>query len=161
MEGDKIRVNGDVLSWGSITVKIGGEEVKGLTGISYDHKRERTKVYGMGAHHAPRGRTKGKYVPGNPKIKGAKTTMQAIRTLLAKKGGGKSYGDTEFEIVVQAVEDDETPLTVELRRCVYLGLSANHEENPDPLTEEVELDTMGIIENDLTLFDSDTDGSPV
>lgn len=46
MEGDKIRVNGDVLSWGSITVKIGGEEVHGLTGVTYDHKRERTKVYG-------------------------------------------------------------------------------------------------------------------
>jgi len=151
---DEIRVNGNVLSWGSIEVKINGERYYGITSIGYADSRERVKAYGMGRAQAPRGRSRGKYNVEPVTISGYKTSIQEIRQALADAGDGESYGDTVFEIVVQYFELDETPITVELERCVWGKNTTSEEENPDPLKEDVELDCMLIRRNGLTLFDA-------
>ncbi len=161
MQGDNVRVNGNVLSWGSLTCKVDGDPIKGFTSITYDEKRTREKVYGMGAHQAPIGRTRGKYEPGVVKLKGKKSSCQALREALAAKSGTASYGDAEFEITLQGVESDESPITIEATRCVYVGLSSGNEEGPGKLEEEIEIDVMGFRHNGLTLWDSTTDGSPI
>lgn len=157
---DQIRVNGNQLSWGSIVLKLDQELFTGFTGISFADKRERVKAYGQGRHHAPRGRSRGKYTIEPVKLTGWKSSVQIFRTQLAARSlDGKSYGDVEFQVIVQYVEADETPLTVAIERCVWAGNSSSDEENPDPLKEEIELDAMLIRRNGLVLFDA-SQGSP-
>lgn len=158
---DQIRVNGNLVSWGSIRCKVAGELYYGFTSISFADKRERVKGYGMGKHHAPRGRSRGKYSTDLVKIRGHKSSVQALRrALAAQSADGVSYGDVEFEVVVQYVENGEEPMTVEITGCVWAENTTNDEESADPLTEEFALDCMAIRRDGLTLFDS-SEGSPV
>lgn len=151
---DEIRVNGNVHSWGSISVRVDDERFFGFTAISFSDSRERVKAYGMGRHHAPRGRSRGKYATEPVGLTGFKGTIQQLRQALADAGDGESYGDTEFQIVVQYVEDDDTPITIELEDCVWTKNTSSDEEGPDPLTDEIELDVMRIRRNGLVLFDA-------
>lgn len=159
LDGDQVRVNRNAVSWGSIIVKVNGERLEGFTSISYGDKRERVTGTGMGKHHAPGRRSRGKYTTEPVKLKGFKASCEALRQYLADEDGTDSYGETEFEIVVQFVEADETPMTVEIHRCVYVGDTNSHEENPDPLQEEIEIHCMSIVRNGKTLFDL-ADGAP-
>jgi hypothetical protein len=161
---DQIRVNGNAYSWGSIAVKIGGEPFYGFTAVSYGDKRERSKGYGMGRHQAPRLRSRGRYTTDPVKLAGPKGTVQELRAMLASSSAdGVSYGDVEFLVVIQYVEatvsGGETPITVELERCVISADVSSDEEGPDFLKDEIELDCMLVRRNGLTLFDSSI-GSP-
>ena len=152
---DSIRVNGNQLSWGSITLKVLGEAFTGFTAISYSDKRERVKAYGMGRAQAPRGRSRGKYTADNAKITGWKDSVSALREFLASKSdNGANYGDVTFQIVIQYVEDDETPQTVELCDCVWAANNTSEDESPDPLKEDFEADVMFIRRNGMTLYDN-------
>src|SRR5690606_18584331 len=106
-------------------------------------------------------RSRGQYDPGKVSLIGYSASVTALKKKLAKARGGSSYGDTEFMIVIQAVEEDETPLNTEIKRCVVTKVKAAHKSGPDLLMQEVEIDPMSIVENGLTLFDSDTDPVPV
>lgn len=158
---DQIRVNGNQFSWGSIKLKLDTQEFTGFTAISYSDKRERVKAYGMGRHHAPRGRSRGKYSVDPVKLTGWKESVQIFRAQLALRSANQvSYGDVEFQIIVQYVEEpNEAPITVSIERCVWAANTTTDEENPDPLKEEIEIDAMLIRRNDLVLFDS-LEGSP-
>jgi hypothetical protein len=157
---DQIRVNGNQHSWGSIICKVNGRRVYGFTSISFSDKRERVKGYGLGRHHAPRGRSRGKYTVDNVKLVGWKASVQDLRaTLAAQSRDGKSYGDVEFEIIVQYVDTGEAGITVQLERCVWAANSTSDEESADPLKEECELDCMKIRRNGLVLFDG-SEGQP-
>jgi len=157
---DPVRVNGNQFSWGSIVLKLDGDRFYGFTGITYADKRERVKAYGMGRHQAPRGRSRGKYTIEPVKLTGWKGSVAAFRAQLAARAPDqKSYGDVEFEIVVQYVDTGEQPITVQLERCVWVGNSTNDEENADPEKEEIEIDAMLIRRNGFTLFD-ESRGAP-
>ena len=161
---DQVRVNGNSHSWGSIIAKVDGARFYGFTSISFGDKRERVKGYGMGRHHAPRHRSRGKYSTDPVKLVGPKSTIQALRAQLAASASdGTSYGDVEFQLVVQYVEagvaGGEVPMTVEIERCVITANTSSDEEGADPLKEEIEIDCMLIRRNSLTLFDS-SQGSP-
>jgi hypothetical protein len=155
---DRKRINGNIVSWGSIKATVDTEVYFGFMSITYADKRERVKVYGMGKSQAPRARTRGKYSTDPVKLKGPKSTMEALRKQLATSAGDPlgSYGDYEFPIVVQYIEDagDDTTMTVEILGCVYVGTSSSEEENADPLLEEIEIDCMAIVRNGRTLFDA-------
>src|SRR5688500_9189325 len=151
---DEIRVNGNQHSWGSIILKIDNERYYGFTSINFADSRERAKTYGMGRHHAPRGRSRGKYSTEPVQLTGWKSSVQAVLDALAAKSSSRTgVGDVEFEVVVQFIESDETPITVELTRCVVTKNASGHEDGPDGLKDELELDTMAIRRNGLVLFD--------
>lgn len=153
---DAQRINGNQYSWSSIVFKLGAERFTGFTSISFGDKRERVKAYGMGRHHAPRGRSAGKYSVDPVKVVGWKSSVQALRAALAAQSADqKSYGDVEFQGLVQYIEDDssETEMTVELDRLVWASNTTSDEESADPLKEEFELDCMLIRRNGLVLFD--------
>src|SRR5678815_4090934 len=156
---DAIRVNNNQFSWGSIVVRVDGEPFFGFTALSYSDKRERVHAWGMGRHHAPRGRSRGKYTVENAKLTGWKSSVQALRDFLsAKSSDGKSYGDVVFQVVAQYVEFDELPCTVEIVDCVWAANSTSEEESADPLKEEFEIMPMLIRRNGATLFDSSGEG---
>lgn len=155
-QADQIRVNGNMMSWGSIIVKIDGQTFHGFTSVSYADKRERVLGYGMGRHHGPRGRSSGKYSPETSKLGGPKESHLQLRKMLAAKAAdGRSYGNVVFEVVIQFVEpgSSDEAQTVELEQCVYIGSSSSHEEGPDPLKEETEIQPLRIRRNGLTLWD--------
>jgi len=151
---DEIRVNGNLLSWGSIEAKFDGERFYGFSSIGYADSRERVKAWGMGRSQAPRGRSRGKYSTEPVTLTGTKSTIQELRKGLADAGDGTSYGDTVFQLVVQYVEPGGDPITVELQDCVWVKNVTSEEEGPDALTEDIELDCMRILRNGLTLFDA-------
>lgn len=157
---DGVRVNGNAFSFGSIYLRIGGQEFVGFNEITYGDKRTRVKGYGMGRHQAPRLRSRGKYEPDPVKLKGPKGSAQLLREFLAQFSlNGLSYGDIEFGVFVQYVESDEQPITVEIQRCVWQSNNETAAEGSDPLVDEVEFDCMKILRNGTTLFDG-SEGAP-
>lgn len=153
---DAIRVNGNVHDYGSIVVTINGEKYHGLTAIKYNHKRERSKLYGLGAHRAPRARTRGRYSAEGSFI-GPKSTIEAMRAQL--DDGTGNYGDTEFLTVANFVDANEEPVLIELVDCVFAEEDASDEEaSIDASMEEVKLDLMYIRKNGRTLFNN-SDGT--
>jgi hypothetical protein len=157
---DKIRVNGNQMSWGSLIFKVAGERYTGFTSVDFGDKLEVVLAYGMGKHQAPRARSRGKYVPDPLKVKGPSTTVQALRQKLADLSqSGTSYGTIEFNGTLQYSEADEDPLTVEFERCRFVANRAAHEEGAEVLQDEVEISVMKIRRNGLVLFD-DSQGSP-
>lgn len=157
---DQKRVNGNGVSWGSIKLRIGGDPYFGFTGITFGHKLERILGYGLGAHHGPRVRSKGKYTPEVSKLTGWAESVEAAReALAAQSASGTSYGSVEFDVILQAVEAGKPPITVELLRCTWVEESAAWEENPDPLKEDFGIQPMRIVINGRTLYDPE-DGDP-
>lgn len=154
MASDPIIVNNNQISWGSIKLKLNQDLFTGFTAISFSDKRERVKAYGMGRSHAPRGRSRGKYTVEPVKLTGWKSSVQIFRQALAAQASdGLSYGDVEFQILVQYIDTGENEIDVEIDRCVWMTNTTSDEENPDPLKEEVEFDAMLIRRNGLVLFD--------
>lgn len=152
---DQLLINGNQYSWSSLVVKAGGQLYTGFTAISFGEKRERSFAWGMGRQYAPRGRTGGKYTPDNAKLTGPVSSVQALRQdLAALSVPPGSYGDAEFQILVQYLElaSSEAPITVILNRCTWVTSSASHAEGTDALVEDVELMPMTITRNGLTLF---------
>jgi hypothetical protein len=151
---DQVNINGNVMSWGSIKVKIAGDLFTGLTGLEYEDARERALFYGMGRAHAPKGKTRGKYTPSACKLTGKKATIQAMRDKLAALSpSGTSYGDVEFLITAEYVDSGEAPMLVALEQCHWTKNTSSEEENPDPLSESIEFQPLRIRRNGTVLFD--------
>lgn len=155
---DPICVNGNSLSWGSLTFKVNGIVVYGFTDISFNDKRERVKGYSMGRHQAPVRRSRGKYTSENLKVTGYTSSVLYLRQLLAAQAsGGKSYGDVFFEGNLNYFEPDDTEMNYEFRKLVWAANDSSHAEGPELLKQTVEFDCMWQVCNGLVLFDqSDT-----
>lgn len=157
---DERRVNGNAVSWGSIKMRLAGEPYFGFTAVAFSDKIEVALGYGMGAHHGPRVRSKGKYIVDPCKITGWKASVQAARAAVANNSlSGTSYGTVEFDVIVQFVEAGQDPITVELLRCRWIENSESNEENPDPLKEDFVVQPMRILRNGLALYERE-DGEP-
>lgn len=158
--GDNLRVNGNRLSWGSTSVKIDGQLFTGITSIKFSDSRERTLGYGMGQHHAPVARTRGKYAVEPVVIKFYAESAEKLRQQLAASSpSGTSFGEHEFPIVIQNYEPGTDPITIELLRCCYVKGTTDQEEGPEGLLEEVEFSCMQIVRNGRVLFDNSV-GAP-
>lgn len=149
---DEIRINGIAHSWGSTKLKIDGERYTGISSISYSDKLETAFGYGMGKSHKPRSQSRGKYSAEQIVMKVQTSTAQAIRETLAEKGDGISYGVVNVPIVLQYLEPDDTPITVEFEDCRLVEDGSADEEGSDVLTVEIKWSTFGIRRNGKTLY---------
>lgn len=158
---DATRINGNLISWASLKVKLNGEPYSGITSIEYSDGRERAYAYGIGRHHAPRGMTAGKYTPEPCVITCWKSTAKAIREAVAKRAqDGRSYGSvTDNVLVVQYVEPTDAVITVEIQDAPITKIEASDEEGPEGLNEKITLAPMRIIRDGLTLYDSTEQGA--
>ena len=151
---DPLCVNGNSLSWGSLTFKINGIVIYGFSDISYGEKRERVKGWSMGRHQAPTRRSRGKYTAENIKVTGYTSSFEYMRKLLADLAtGGKSYGDVEFEGLLQYFEEDDTEMNVEFRRLAWGGNDHSHAEGAELMKSTCEFDCMYQVINGRVLFD--------
>lgn len=156
---DQVRINGNTHSWSSVYFKVGGERFYGVKSINYGDSRSRTKAYGMGRHHAPRGRTAGKYEVDPVTVTVEKATADTLREKAAQIDGGASFGNASFQIVVQYIETGNTTITDTIEECAFTKNASKAEENPDPLVEDLEFDAMRIKWNGRTLYDT-SEGNP-
>jgi hypothetical protein len=156
MSIDQVRINGFAHSWASIIAKVDGDRIIGFDMVEYGDKIEETQTAGMGKSHAPIRRSKGKYTTEPGKLRGFKSSIQALRAALAAKAAdGKSYGTVTFLLVVQFIEAGDTDMTVRVEECRLTDDKASHDEaTTDPLKEEVGYTYMRIKRNGLTLYDS-------
>lgn len=157
---DGKRVNGKTASWGSLRLRINGEYYFGFTALAFSDKLEQVLGFGMGPHHGPRVRSTGKYTPDLCKLTGWIASVQEVRAALADlSDSGNSYAGIEFDVVGQYIVAGKDPITVEILDCTWAENNANHEENPDPLKEEIAFQPMKIKRNGKVLWD-DSDGDP-
>lgn len=160
---DERRINGNAMSWASVTWKIGDLRVNGFKAINYKDSRERSPVKGAGRHQAPRGQTSGDYScePGTATVE--KETAQLIRDALAAKAAdSKSFGNVEFEVVVQYEElRGGTPkvITDELHRCFWRESATKAEAGPEAIYEEIAFTVTSIDWGGKSLYDG-TAGAP-
>jgi hypothetical protein len=145
------RINGRFYSWASISIRINSTLITAIKSISYSDSRTPVKGYGAGRAHAPLGRTSGKYETAPVTCSIEKVECQELRKALADAAGGKSFGETEFQIVVQ-YDDNGKHITDTLDRCVWTKNSTSADDGGDPLYEEVEFDCMSISWNGVNLF---------
>ena len=151
---DDLRVNGNLIGWGSHILRIDGERWYGVTSVGWEQSRERTFGWGMNRAHAPISRTPGKYVPGALKMTLYKHTASALRESLATLADdGTSYGNVSVPIFLQYAEGDNTT-TVEFDDACVTKESGDDEENPDPTKETWEWSVTRILNDGLTLFDA-------
>ncbi|MCP3886459.1 MAG: hypothetical protein GY700_13515 [Propionibacteriaceae bacterium] len=151
---DRVRINGIAHSWGSVKLKIAGQRYLGVTSINYGDKLETAFGYGMGAAHAARSQSRGKYVTDEIVMKVEAATAQLIRNVLASKGNGTGYGQAQVPIVLQYLEPGDNPITVEFERCRVVGDTTSDEEGSDVLTTELKWTTFGIKRNGKTLYEA-------
>jgi hypothetical protein len=153
---DEIRFNGIAHSWGSVKLKIAGERFSGISSISYSDKLETAFGYGMGKAHKPRAQSRGKYSAEQVVIKAHTSTAQAIRDMLAERGDGTSYGTVTVPMVLQYLETDDTPITVEFEDCRLVEDGSSDEEGADVLSVELKWSTFGIVRNGKTLYQQES-----
>lgn len=151
---DDIRINGIAHSWSSTKLKIDGEAYTRVTAISFKDSLEVAKQYGMARHHGPVARSRGRYNTDPVAITMAAGSAKALREQLAAKSDtGTSYGTPSFNMVLQYIEPDESPVTIDFEDCRLISDGASHDEGPDALTTDVEIDPMFIRRNGLVLWD--------
>jgi hypothetical protein len=155
------RVNGNMLSWPDVVARAAGKPVAQLCGISYGDKRERVVAYGQGRHYAPIGRTAGKYSTDPLKLTFYKGGSLLFMNMIAELARDRiSYGNVEFEFSVQYIQNGSgAPIHVQFKRTCIVGIAGTDDESSDPSKDELELQTLQIVRNGKTLFDSEQ-GAP-
>lgn len=148
---DEIRVNGK-LADGSITIKIRGKMYYGFTEISYGDKVEMTKVWGLGKHRGPRGRTKGKYDTEDTTLKGPRDTIDELYADLKSISTDGSISTPEFPITVAYTSGTKTYVDT-LKQCRIMSRKAGvpAADSADAVIDELTLSVMSIDWNGNTL----------
>lgn len=146
------RINGNMFSWASVTIRVNATLVSAIKSITYGDSRERSKGYGQGRHFGPIGQTSGKYTTDKVVCEIEKGELQALRQAIADASGSGSFGDLEFQIVVQYEEPDRGVITDEINGCTWGKNSASTNDGGDPNYESVEFDCLSIKWDGLTLY---------
>jgi len=151
---DQLRINGNLFSWGSTKLKINSEPYTGITSIAYGDSLEVTKGYGMARHHAPIGRSSGKYTPDPLTMTMFQSSADVLREQIRLLSPtGNSIGTPNFPIVLQYIEPGLGPVDVVFNQCRLIKFSVSLDEGPDAVMEDVEFDVMSIVRNGAVLFD--------
>ncbi len=137
--------NGNEFSWVSYRLRFGGEEITDIKGVKWDHEVEGADpVYG--ASRKPRGRTAGRYKPGDASIT---FYLSGWTRLLASLPNG--YTDVLFTVVEQYREGSDIHETV-LEEVRILGGGGSAEEGTDPSEKEVKISFLRAIEDGKELI---------
>ena len=135
-----MNINGNEFSWASVKVRFASVEVTDIKSVKYADELDGAEpVYGTGRH--PRGRTAGRYKPGDASITFYKSGW---RRLLAGLPNG--FADVRGTVIVQFREGSETVTDV-LEDVRIMGADGSAEDGTDPLEVEVKLSILRIKHN--------------
>lgn len=156
---DSVRINGLQISWASVKLKIDGEPYSGVTAVEYADGIELSYAYGMARHHAPRGRTAGRYTPEPMVITAFMATSKAIQQALASRAGGRGVSTVEVPIVLQYIEKDDAVITIEALSSRLVKIEGGAEESPDATTEKLTFMPMRYLRDGVALHDTTEAGA--
>jgi hypothetical protein len=157
---DSVRINGIQISWSSVRFKIDGTPYYGITAIEYGDGMERALAYGMGRHHAPRSRTRGKYTPKPFVVTGFTATARTIRQALAQRAGTAGIASVLVPILLQYSETADGPtITIEAFDCTLDDIEAGHDEGPDPLSEKLTFQPLRLKRDGVAMYDTSEAGA--
>ena len=135
-----MNINGNEFSWASVKVRFASVEVTDIKSVKYADELDGAEpVYGVGRH--PRGRTAGRYKPGDASITFYKSGW---RRLLAGLPNG--FADVRGTVIVQYREGSEVVTDV-LEDVRIMGADGSAEDGTDPLEVEVKLSILRIKHN--------------
>ena len=135
-----MNINGNEFSWASVKVRFASVEVTDIKKVSYADELDGAEpVYGVGRH--PRGRTAGRYKPGDASITFYKSGW---RRLL--QGLPSGFADVRGTVIVQYREGSEVVTDV-LEDVRIMGADGSAEDGTDPLEVEVKLSILRIKHN--------------
>lgn len=135
-----MNINGNEFSWASVKVRFASVEVTDIKSVKYADELDGAEpVYGTGRH--PRGRTAGRYKPGDASITFYKSGW---RRLLAGLPNG--FADVRGTVIVQFREGSEVVTDV-LEDVRIMGADGSAEDGTDPLEVEVKLSILRIKHN--------------
>lgn len=122
--------NGSEFSWSSYSLDIDGETITDIKGVKYAEEVEGADpVYG--ASVVPRGRTRGRYKPGDASITFYRSGWAAFLAT-----AGTNYSAKRFTLVHQWDEGGDVH-TAKLEDCRVIGSDHSAEEGTDPSEVEV------------------------
>lgn len=157
---DQKRVNGNLYSKNSATIKIEGEVFEGWDSIEFGDKRERPFAFGAAKHGGPRGRTKGRYTPDPLIITAQADTARDIRDKLAGLSpDGASIGEPEVLITLTLSESKLGVSLVEFEACALTEMSDPIEDSAEHSTVKLTFQPMRIKRDGQTLYDSSVAGA--
>lgn len=151
---DTTRINGNQISWASVKLTINSERYSGITAIEFSDAVEKALAYGTGRHHAPRGRTVGKYVPEPMVITCWKSTSAAVQRDLNNVAGRRGLASVSVPIVLQYIEADDSTITVEAQGAALVKIEDSDEESSEGLQEKLTFSVMRYLRNGIALFDT-------
>lgn len=126
-----------VPSWVDLRLKVDGDELDGITAVSYGDKIEDELVYGKGG--LPRGRTRGKYVPDDASITVHHDTLVKLLDKF-----GDDWGNKRFEVVEQILLPNGRVSTTVLESCRFKGAPGGGEEGYGAFTRELPMSTLRV-----------------
>lgn len=124
--------NGNEHSWSGYRLEINGEQITDIKGAKYAEEVEGSDpVYG--ASRVPRGRTAGRYKPGDASITFYRSGWAAFLAT-----AGTNYSSTRFTFVHQWVEGSDVH-TAKLEDCRVIGSDHSAEEGTDASEVEAKI----------------------
>lgn len=151
---DNARINGVQISWSSVKLKIEGVPYFGITGIEYGDAVEQAYAYGIGRHHAPRGKTAGKYTPDPLVLTVWKSTGAAIREDIHTRAAGRGLARVPSTIIIQYIEGSDDVITIEASQCTLVKVEESAEEGTDALSEKLTFMPMRILRDGVAMYDT-------
>lgn len=135
-----MNINGNEYSWASVAARFLAVEVTDIKSVKYaDEVEGMDPVYGTGRH--PRGRTAGRYKPGDASVTFYRSGWKRI--LAAMPNG---FADVRGTIVVQYREGSDIHTDV-LEDVRIMGTDGSAEDGTDPLEVEVKISILRIKHN--------------
>jgi hypothetical protein len=139
--------NGNEFSWSSYTLRVDATEITDIKGVKYAEEVEGADpVYG--ASRVPRGRTAGRYKPGD-----ASVTFYRSGWVAFLATAGTNYGSKRFTLIHQWVEGSDVH-TAKLEDCRILGSDHSAEEGTDASEVEVKFSFLRCIQDGTELVAS-------
>jgi hypothetical protein len=157
---DKKRINGNLYSKASATIKIEGEAFEGWATLEYGDKMEAPFAWGAAKHAGPRGTTEGRYTPDNVVIGWHVDTAKDVRAKLAGLApDGSSIGKPSVTIILTL---DETALgvtIVEFESCRLREIGNSVEDSAEATLEKHTYQPLRVKRDGQTLYDQSVAGA--
>jgi len=137
------QINNVFYDGGSIEVNVDGVEFQGVESVSWGYSSEKTKVKGVGRKFT--GQTKGMFLVDDGALQ---LHHFEFINWQDRVGGPQAFLETEFEILVKYIDENEVPQNITLKRCRAVSVAGTATLNAsDNLVVDVAFSAIDIDHN--------------
>ena len=156
---DQKRVNGNLFSKASCTLKVDGEVFEGWSTIEYGDKVEAPFAYGAAKHAGPRGTTEGRYTPDPLVIGWHADTAKDVRAKLAQLAtDGASIGKPRV-LITLTIDEELGVQFVEFEGCRLREIGNSVDDSAEAVIEKHTFQTLRVKRDGQTIYDQSVAGA--